>query len=270
MACNGYLPIFQKQLNPLDPLGGLNCTAYSGAMAAEYHTCGLKRPLGRTVRRMTGDTSGGTTLPQIDYALNRGWGINLDTRIGSSKLTWSQFVSHINSGKGAILQGHYSAIHGTRFQGDLNFTGNHAIFVPPAFRVMDPLCDGRKPGIYKYHSERYPLEMLKRFAGRLLLVTSTGRRLGYGYVWASLTRDNTVVSKWMARVPATVFIKYHVVDGVIQTYRKYETGGFSGSCTTPRNYPAKDGLPFVSRRLVKMTSGSRSGWYVSANYAREN
>lgn len=269
MACNNYLPTFQKQLNPYDPLGALNCTAYSGGMAGDYHTCGAKRPQGKAVRYYTYDRTGGTSLTQIDAALNRGWGINLDTRVGSSRLTWNEFVWHINQGKGAILQGHYSAFHNTRFEADPHFIGNHAIFVPPRFKAMDPLADGRYPGIYKYKGEVYPQSLLKTFAGRLVLSPSTGRRLGDGLVYASLTRDNTVVSQYKVQVPASVFIKYHVVGGVIQTYRKYSTGGFSATCTAPRNYPAKEGLPFKSRRLVKLTSGSRSGTYISATYARE-
>lgn len=270
MVCNNYLPRFQDQINSYDPLGGLNCTCYSGAMAADYHTCGSKRPTGEKVRYYTGDRSGGTTLPQVDYALNRGWGVDLDTRIGSSKLTWTQFVVQINAGRGAILQGSYDVIRPTRFTGSPTFYGNHAIFIPPGWGAMDPLCDGRRPGVYKYHGERYPQELLKRFAGRLVVDPRNGHRLGYGYAYCSLTKDNRVNIYRRVRVPAGVFLKYWVVDGVIQTYRRYETeDGFIGACTAPRNYPARPGLPFKSRSLVKITSGSREGAYVSSKYYHE-
>lgn len=277
MPCNGYTPRFQDQINPLDPLGSLNCTCYSGAMAGEYHTCGAVRPNGKSVRYYTGDKVGGTTLPQVDYALRRGYNIDLDTRIGSARLTWPTFVNYINSGRGAILQGSYSAIHGTRFQGDLRFTGNHAIFVPPGWRVMDPLCDGRYPGIYKYRGEVYPQSMLKSFAGRLVLDPNTGRRLGYGYVWASLTRDNTstTVTPYRARVvPRTgdtyrLFDRYFIQNGIIVDRETERTKGFSAYCTAPRLYSAKSGLSFRNKSLVRLTSGSRAGWYIVSAYAHE-
>lgn len=269
MACNNYLPVFQKQLNSTDPLGAYNCTCYSGGMAGDFHTCGAKKPSGRMVRYHTGDKVGGTTLPQVDYALNKGWGIDLDTRIGSSKLTWAQFVAKINAGHGAILQGSYDAIYQTRFSGSRTFTGNHAIFVPPGWKVMDPLADGRRAGIYKYHGEVYPQSLLKVFAGRLVLDPSTGRRLGLGYVWCSLTKDNRDIVRYKVSVPAGIFYKYSIVDGVIQTYKGYKTGGFSATCTTPRIYPAKAGLSFANRSLVRLTSGSRAGAWISSKYARE-
>lgn len=270
MPCNNYTPRFQDQINSYDPLGPQNCTCYSGAMAGEYHTCGAKKPTGKRVRELTGDTRGGTTLIQVDAALYRGWGIDLDTRIGSQKLTWDQFEAKINAGRGAILQGSYAVIQGTRFQGDANFTGNHAVYVPPTWAVMDPLCDGRRPGIYRYHGERYPKDLLRRFAGTLEL--SPGNRLGIGWVWCSLTKDNTV--KWVfelrpegsARYRA--FRRYFISDqGKIYKHTVERTAGFSATCSSPRTYQAAERLDYNYKRLVRLTSGSRAGWYVSAEYA---
>lgn len=279
MACNDYLPIFQRQLNPADPLGSSNCTTYSAAMAGDYHTCGSRGPssaegllTGERVRYLTGDKTGGTTLLQVDTALNRGWGIDLSTRIGAGRLTWNEFVNHINSGRGAILQGGYSAIQYTRFSGSRTFGGNHAIFVPPKWKAADPLADGRREGIYKYKGEPYPQYILKDFAGKLVLDPITGRRLGYGYVWAALTKDNTsdIVHRWRVRVPAGTFIRYRMHNSIIQGYEKRRTGGFGAYCTAPRVYKAKSGLPFAARTLVKIESGAYKGWFVSATrYARE-
>jgi len=271
MACGNYVPTFQDQINTTDPLGSASCTCYAGAMAGAYHTCGAKVPTGKRVRELTGDRVGGTTLLQVDDALRRGWGIDLDTRIGSSKLTWPQFVAKIDSGRGAILQGSYSVIHGTRFQGDINFTGNHAIYVPPTWKVMDPLCDGRRPGVYKYNGEVYPKDLIRRFAGTLEL--SPGRRLGMGYVWCSLTRDNTLSYYASIRPEGDgryKFYRYYVDASGIITGRKVDsTAGFGAKCTAPRTYKAKRGLAFSYKSLVKLTEGSRAGWYIESRWADE-
>lgn len=272
-----YYPRFQKQLNSGDPLGPLNCTCYSGAMAGDYHTLGRKVPTGESVRILTGDRSGGTTLPQVDYALNKGWLINLDTRIGSSRLTWNQFVARINAGQSAILQGGYSAIYRTRFSGSRTFTGNHAILVCPKWVTLDPLADGRRAGIYRYHGEPYPPYLLKDFAGKLLLNPSTGRRLGYGYVWASFTKDNVTSTplppsttwNYKVQVPAGVFIRYYTRNSVIYKYTKHKTGGFSAYCTDPKNYRAHSSMPFDTRNLVWIKSGVYKGWLISSRYAHE-
>ena len=274
MACNGYTPAFQDQINSFDSLGPSSCTCYSGAMAGEYHTCGAKKPTGKRVRELTGDTSGGTTLLQVDEALQKGWDIDLDTRIGSAKLTWDEFVAKINAGHGAILQGSYLAFHGTKFDASPNFTGNHAIYVPPGWAVMDPLADGRRAGIYKYHGEVYPQSLIKKFAGLLVLDPSRRNHLGDGYVWCALTRDNTTTVTYKVVVkpipPAKIrkFRRYIVSsNNIITGYKLYQSGGFQASCTAPKTYRAKAGLSFKSKRLVKLTNGSRKGWYVNASFA---
>ncbi len=274
MACNNHLPRFQDQINSYDPLGGLNCTCYSGAMAGDYDTCGAKVPTGKRVRELTGDKIGGTTLPQVDAALRKGWGIDLDTRIGSSRLTWDQFAAKINAGRGAIVQGSYKAIHGTKYMGDRNFTGNHAIFVPPGWGAMDPLCDGRRAGIYKYHGEAYPKDLLKKFAGMLMLDARYGRRLGIGYVWCSLTKDQRSI--WKATIkPKTgdstrMFYQYHVSDGKITGRTKRYTTGFTHTVTSPRLYQAVASEPYNSKSLVKILTGTtRKGWYINAGWAKE-
>lgn len=274
MACNNYLPRFQDQINPNDPLGSTSCTCYSGAMAADYDTCGGKVPTGKEVRKMTGDTSGGTSLPQVDYALRKGWGVDLDTRIGSARLTWDQFAAKIDAGHGAILQGSYLAIHNTKYEGDKNFIGNHAIFVPPGWGVMDPLCDGRRTGIYKYHGEAYPKDLLKRFAGLLMLDEKKKRRLGEGLVWCSLTRDNTSI--WRASVQpkkdekTRMFYQYIIKNGIIVDRIARYTTGFTHTVTPPKLYRADSSQTYKNKSLVKILTGtSRKGWYINAGWAKE-
>jgi hypothetical protein len=270
MSCNGYKPYFQKQLNPNDPMGGFNCTCYSGAMAAQYHTCGTKFITGERVRYLTGDRSGGTALPQVDYALNK-VGVHLDTHVGSQRVTWEQFVARLNAGQGAIVQGGYNAIYQTRFSGSETFKGNHAIYVNPGFIGMDPLADGRRTGIYKYHGEKYPPYLIKNFAAQLVKVPNTNQKVGYGLVWCAFTRDNwaavpPVIKTNRVHIPAGTFIRYYSRNGVIVKHTKHRTGGFSAYATATRTLPAIRSLPYDSRTCVWITSGAYKGWLIGSRY----
>lgn len=262
-----YLPDFEKQLDGT-PLGGSNCTCASGAMAADYHTLGRVKPSSSSVRTWTGDTSGGTNLAQVDYALRSRVNVDLDVRY---RYPWADFIRRITAGEGAILQGWYAPIRATRFRGSETFGGNHAIFVPPGFGAMDPLADGRRAGIYEYHGEPYPLALLREFAGKLNVGSSTYAALGLGLVYAAFTRDNT--ADWRVSVrptpPATrkAFFVYQLRSGVIVGRTTRYTGGFSASCTSPRLYrwPAQN----RSDSLVQVTSGFLTGQFVPARLARE-
>lgn len=272
MSCTGYLPPFQAQLDG-SVLGPKSCTCYAGAMAGNYDSCGAKHPTGHQVRVLTGDTIGGTSLQQVDDALRAGYGIDLDTRSGSAALSWARFAAYIDAGRGAILQGGYGPINDSRFQGSETFRGNHAVAVFPGWVVMDPLADGRRPGIYRYHGEAYPQSLLRAFASALVVNPKTGAKAG-SHVWCSLTRDNTAVAKpWRAVVHPAVgqtferFGVYVVVNGVIVGRTMARTQGFSADCTPPRSYrwPALA----LTKSLVKLTTGSRKGQYINSAYAQE-
>jgi hypothetical protein len=183
-------PVFQAQ-NPAISgysLGWSSCSAFSGAMAASYDRQVLKLMSGGALRQMTGDTSGGLTLAQIDSALLAGWNVDLEVRY---RLDWATFAKRINAGQAAVLQLWYAPIAATRFDAGGGFTGNHAVTVLPGWIVMDPLADGRRDGIYKYHGEAYPQTLLKTAAGKLNLGGYGYNPLGYGLVYAAFTRDNT-------------------------------------------------------------------------------
>lgn len=183
------LPKFQAQ-NPAISgyyLGWSSCTAFSGAMAASFEKQVPEIVTGGTLRSWTGDTVGGLNLSQIDAALNAHLSIDLDTHY---QLPWSTFVDRINAGAGAVLQGWYAPIAYSKFDAGNGFKGNHAIFVPPNWGVMDPLADGRTTGVYKYHGEVYPQLLLKDFAGRLNVGGSTYTELGSGLCYAAFTHDH--------------------------------------------------------------------------------
>jgi hypothetical protein len=138
---------------------------------------------------------------------------------------------------------------------------------------MDPLCDGRRAGIYKYHGEVYPKDLIKKFAGMLMLDARKNRRLGIGYVWCSLTRDNTAVYKATVK-PKTgektrMFYQYIVKDGIIVDRIARYTTGFTHTVTAPKLYSAT-GQPYKNKSLVKILTGTtRKGWYINAGWSYE-
>lgn len=271
MSCNGYRPVFQEQLDG-SPLGSVSCTAYAGAMVGEYDTCGKQTPTGRYVRVLTGDTSGGTTLNQVDAALRKGYGIDLDTRVGSEALTWPQFAAHINRGKAGILQLGYGPINDSRFQGSETFRGNHAIAVLPGWVGMDPLADGRRPGIYRYHGEAYPESLLRLAASQLVLDPESGRKAA-SQVWCSLSRDNTTT--WRAVVTPSVpggtypLYFYTVAGGLITGRKAVRTRGIDVVCSAPRLYRAKPGVAIPPKSLVQLLEGAHVGRWVQSVFAEE-
>lgn len=253
-------PTFQPQNPAINgySLGWASCTAYSGAMAAAFERQVKVVMSGESLRRRTGDTSGGTNLAQIDNALVSGWSINLAVYY---RLPWSTFQKFINSGMGGILQGWYAPIADSRFDAGNGFRGNHAIFVPPNWGVMDPLADGRRSGVYKYRGEPYPPSLLKNFAGKLNLSTSGYRPLGDGLVYCAMTRDKTH-TYGVAFTGGGAFWVYRVgPDGRISgRYSKRFTKSTSASCTVAAWYQWPG---HVGRSLVRMTTGGLAGEYVA-------
>ena len=168
---------------------GLNCTCASAAMALDRHTLAQHRTTGAYVRSLTGDTVGGTNLAQIDAALIRRWGVNLDVHYG---LDFATFEARIRSGQGAILQGWEAVTRGTRWSASETFGGNHAWFVndvnTSGFLVFDPLADGRRDGIAT-SPFRIPRLIVREWAGKLNVATSGYRALGLGKVYAAFTKD---------------------------------------------------------------------------------
>ncbi len=259
MTCPGYRPPFGTGQLDGTQFGPVNCTAWSAARAATADSCGVLRPTASQVRTWTGDTSGGTTLAQVDYALRARLGIDLDTRY---RLPWFEFARRVNGGASAILQGWYRPIRDSRFRGSESFYGNHAILVTPGMVVLDSLADGRRPGIYKYVGEAYPESLVRSFAGALNIGSGSYLRLGDGLVYASFTRDNE--PNYRASVDGRHGV-YTVTNGVV-TGSRVATGKYSAACTAPRLYWWQG---HTSQSLVKLLDGSHEGRYIRSSYAKE-
>lgn len=187
MTCTSdYQPLFRPQ-NPAlsgDKNGWVNCAAYVGGYAADYSTCGVKQPTGAYVRSLTNEpipdpNSPGLTITQVANALAR---IGV-TVYPFTRAPWSQLITWWEEGRYISLCGQYSVIRPTRFSGDRSFYGGHQIGVPGTLKAEDPLTDGRRAGIYKYHGEAYPVDLLRAFAGAFRVRRAGGllAPIGLGY-----------------------------------------------------------------------------------------
>lgn len=134
--------------------GWLNCTPTSVAMGIDKSTLGKKRPSGCSVREATGDTAGGTTLPQC-AAVAIAQGVKVSVYTGSNVAAPKFIATQLQAGRGVALQGNTSALLGTTFRS--TGTGvNHAVWVnetrggvlglPKEALVYDPAADGRVAG----------------------------------------------------------------------------------------------------------------------------
>lgn len=181
-------------------LGWFSCTAYSTAMAIDRHTLGRKHPSGCDVRWVTGDTSGGLTLPQCAGAARNEWDVYLEVRVGSNVCSPAYAAKQARLGRGFVLQGNTRPLLSTRHKS----TGgavNHAIFVnqvrggttyaPAEALVYDPAADGRYSWVDKAPSW-WSWALVKKFAAALMPYGDTDpyhRTLGSGKFYAAFTRD---------------------------------------------------------------------------------
>jgi hypothetical protein len=185
-------PVFVKQLDG-SRYAGLNCTCASAAMALDRWTIGEDRTTGAYVRALTGDTTGGTTLAQVNAALHRRWGISLNVQY---RYPFESFVDRITAGgQGAILQGWEAVIRDTEWSASPTFGGNHAWFVNghiegKGFLVYNPLADGRRDGIAQ-SPYIIPKAVVREWAGKLNVGAPNQpySPLGLGYTYAAFTRD---------------------------------------------------------------------------------
>lgn len=86
------------------------CTPLSTSMLIDRSTLGAKRPDPCTFRKQTGDTSGGTTLPQCAAVAKNNYGVTMEVHTGSNVCTPYYFAYQLALGRGAVLQGNTSAI----------------------------------------------------------------------------------------------------------------------------------------------------------------
>lgn len=198
-------------------LGWLSCSAYGMAMGVDDATIGLKRPSGCSIRRRTGDTSGGLTLRQVANAAFALVGVYVDVRVGSGVIAPSGAARALREGRSFGLQGNTGALIGTPSRS--TGTGvNHYVHVsrgrgwqqvgglwrPAEALVFDPAADGRWGGwgMAAKGPDWWPWSRVLDFAATLRPWGDTDpRKLGPGKMYAGFFPDAEphVHLRWSAR-----------------------------------------------------------------------
>jgi len=246
----GYQPTWRAQLNTYDEFGSFNCTAYAAGFAVDYTTFGDEAPTGALIRRLSSEpipspSSPGLNLDQVAKVARDRYDVALTIHRG---IPVSDLIRAHENGAGAIWQISYAPIRTSRFSGSRDFSGGHAVFVPPGIDALDPLADGRRPGIYKYHGEKYDIDLLANAAGSLVIGTKNGRpytvrmKYGPGYAWAALTPSH--------EVPRPKPVAAPFGDEMFSVLGTYET---SLRIALPKGTPLYDSASANPRRVTAMS-----------------
>lgn len=184
-------------------LGWTNCTPACIAMGISKATAHVHNPDDCTLRRFTGDTSGGTALTDYDEIARRYYGVEIEVRTGSRACTPEYAAGQLYSGRGFAIQGNCSALLRTKHRSTANRV-NHCVYVnegrgwhhdgrghliPTSVRVYDPAADGRRAGWGKAADgpEWWSWDLLLRFASELNpWGDGDPRELGPGRFFAAL------------------------------------------------------------------------------------
>jgi len=187
-------------------LGWLNCTPTSVAMAVTKSTLKAKRADPCTVRRLTGDTTGGTTLAQCVHAAHVGYRVDASVHVGNNALSPTRFAALLHAGHGTVVQGYTGVLVKTKFRSTAGGV-NHAIYVnsgrgwhknsaghwvPSEVLVYDPAADGRKSwwGTATSSPDWWPWSLLKAFASHLHPWGESDKRLlGPGRIYSAVFPD---------------------------------------------------------------------------------
>ena len=254
-----------------------NCGACSEAVRDVSQQKGVRPsqgtpwpPTGASIRRETGDTSGGLNPAQTTAATRREYGIGTAApRIAAKQ----NVLDLLAKGYAVDILVAYGPID-DYLSGSPGFRGNHRGVLlgrntdTRKLLWSDSLYDGRRSGIP--NGPRWiPQSVIFDGASRLDLGGGTrlSERYGYddAYYVPSLTRLDQ--KKYQAVVPRTsTFGKYIVKNGVITGREMYKTGGFEASCTAPQSYNWPGHGTYKLVRII--SAGDHNGWYINAKYAK--
>jgi hypothetical protein len=239
--------------------GSVDCTAWAGAIVVDAHTNGGTKLSGRSIRLASSEpvpdpASPGLNDEQVDAAIYRltSGHVDLDTRRGLSRY---EVKARVIDGRWVSLAVKRSVLvnrgYLTGFLGAHRLTV-HARLLDGAPVIGDPLVSHYVPSTWD------------------AVFDAAQATTPSGIIFAQFSRDLTPDYRAIVKPSSggrIAFFQYHLKDGRITGRTRSYTGGFSAMCTRPMWTPSD--IPVLARRLVRLTTGSRAGWYVDARYAAE-
>ena len=186
----------------IDPLGPKNCQTHTASRLIMRACEGIRPPgikgvwppTGYAIRRYTGDTSGGVRHSQVASVASTYYGVSLGVRYN---VPFDDVIDMVEETRGVGLSIWYKRIRDyVPRRGSFTFYENHEIFIGGVDRdrgvftnVIDPLADGRQPGLYHGPGE-YPISLLRMAAGDLNVSSRIGDyvRLGTGLAYTIMTK----------------------------------------------------------------------------------
>lgn len=152
------LPTIQYQ-NPAISgckLGWTSCTSFGIAMLLDVVFFGQRIPKGCTIRTYTGDTVGGTTLPQNARVAKDHYGVTLEVHVGSNVIRPTALAKQVRAGRPASIQigtrpllshpGYRSTRGPINHDVDILKVRGGTAEVPREAYWYDPAADGRTAG----------------------------------------------------------------------------------------------------------------------------
>lgn len=268
-------------------LGWLSCTAYAAAMALDAATCGRVRVSGCSIRRRTGDTTGGLMLSQVEPIIES-YGVPVRRKTGSDYATAAYLAGRLAKKHPAIIQGNAGALIGTVNQSTAGYV-NHAVaasgeaqqwrtvnglYRPDYVLIDDPAADGRLD--FAQGPQWWQWGTVLRFAGMLRPNgDDTPGTIGYGRMFAAfLTPERT--ARFRAHVAAGSSFWMYTLQGdyIVSRSKERTANGFSAPAEAPRSYrvhsSVADQFPQRSYTLSELLQpSSRAGYFLGAQYVTE-
>lgn len=222
-------------------MGWLNCTPESAAMGIDWASHGLFDPSGCSVRRRTGDTTGGMTLAQVEPVINE-YGIETERRTSFRYASPALLAERLQDPRIALMgQGNTGVLIGTRHQSTAGYV-NHCVWVqdpkgwrrvnglyrPDTVLVFDPAADGRYD--FAQGPQRWSWATFLRFCAALRPNgDSDPVTIGPGKAWVMFLTQlpgGDEMSNWAPGMPFAV-----TLDPGTDTYD--EDGNRVGEVNTP-------------------------------------
>lgn len=258
-------PARYQQLKVGGVTGPVDCTAHGGAWVTDAHTKGAIKLSGRAIRLASSEpipdpTSPGLNVSQVDAAIYRltDGKVNLDT-VDPRVMTRQTLKARVVAGQWVNLAVSRRVLVARGYGGSHGFTGAHDITVHCKPGDATPVIGDPLVPYYIRSTWDAVLDAAQAVTGS-------------GLIFSSFTRD--LIPEYRVNVQPKAgydrlsFVRYHLDSlGRIASRARYTSGGFTATCTPPRYFTGTNGIS--GRRLVRLTSGSREGWYISANWSEE-